>query len=78
LRRSFWSAGSPGFSLARFFIPLVGVVTLLVGILIWTEWPASGLWMIGTFVAIDMVFSGTRLIMLALNARCLPSSGTHP
>lgn len=56
---------------------LSGVVTLLLGMLIWAEWPASGLWVIGTFVAIDMIFSGTRLIMLALNVRSLPSSRTQ-
>ena len=61
----------------RAWLLLSGAVTLLLGMLIWAEWPASGLWVIGTFVAIDMVFSGTRLIMLALNARSLPSPGTH-
>jgi uncharacterized membrane protein HdeD (DUF308 family) len=61
----------------RAWLLLSGIVTLLLGMLIWAEWPASGLWVIGTFVAIDMVFSGTRLIMLALNARSLPSPGNH-
>lgn len=61
----------------RTWLLLSGTVTLLLGILIWAEWPASGLWVIGTFVAVDMVFSGSWLIMLALNARCLPSSGTQ-
>ena len=61
----------------RAWLLVSGVVTLLLGMLIWAEWPASGLWVIGTFVAIDMVFSGTRLITLALNARSLPSPGTH-
>lgn len=64
----------------RAWLTLRGVVTLLLGVLIWSEWPASGLWVIGTFVAIDMIFSGTWLIMLALNARSLPFPGTqkHP
>jgi uncharacterized membrane protein HdeD (DUF308 family) len=61
----------------RAWLLLSGAVTLLLGMLIWIEWPASGLWVIGTFVAIDMIFSGTRLIMLAVNARSLPSSGTQ-
>ena len=61
----------------RAWLLLSGAVTLLLGMLIWAEWPASGLWVIGTFVAIDMVFGGTWLIMLAVNARSLPSSGTH-
>ena len=61
----------------RAWLLLSGVVTLLLGMLIWAEWPASGLWVIGMFVAIDMIFSGTWLIMLALNARTLPSPGTQ-
>lgn len=61
----------------RAWLLLSGAVTFFLGILIWAEWPVSGLWVIGTFVAIDMVFGGTWLIMLALNARSLPSSGTH-
>ncbi len=61
----------------RAWLLVSGAVTLLLGLLIWAEWPASGLWVIGTFVAIDMVFSGSWLIMLALNARSLPPSGTH-
>src|SRR6476620_6996692 len=49
-----------------------GLVTLLLGILIWAEWPVSGLWVIGLFVGIDMLFAGTWMIMLALAARRLP------
>ena len=62
---------------SRAWLLVSGAVTLLLGILIWMEWPVSGLWVIGTFVAIDMVFSGSWLIMLALNARSLPSPGAQ-
>ncbi len=41
-----------------------GVVTLLLGILIVTMWPAAGLWVLGTFVAIDLIFSGWTLATL--------------
>lgn len=54
-----------------------GLVTLLLGILIWAQWPVSGLWVIGLFVGIDMIFAGTWLTMLALTARRLPSMGTQ-
>jgi uncharacterized membrane protein HdeD (DUF308 family) len=50
-----------------------GLITLLLGILIWMEWPVSGLWVIGLFLGIDMLFTGTWLIMLALAARRLPA-----
>jgi uncharacterized membrane protein HdeD (DUF308 family) len=54
-----------------------GLVTLLLGILIWAQWPVSGLWVIGLFVGLDMIFSGMWLTMLALAARRLPASGTQ-
>lgn len=46
-----------------------GLVTLLLGLLILVEWPASGLWVIGMFLGIDLVFNGAWLIMLALGVR---------
>lgn len=46
-----------------------GAVSLLLGLLIWNRWPASSLWVIGMFVAIDMIFQGWNYVMLALIAR---------
>lgn len=48
-----------------------GIVTLLLGLLIVGEWPASGLWIIGMFLGIDLLFSGTSLIMFAFGLRNL-------
>ncbi|MDD2903110.1 MAG: HdeD family acid-resistance protein [Syntrophales bacterium] len=48
---------------------LNGVVALVLGILIWNQWPLSGLWVIGFFVGIDLIFSGWASVMLALAAR---------
>jgi uncharacterized membrane protein HdeD (DUF308 family) len=50
---------------------LNGGVTLVLGILIWNQWPVSGLWVIGLFVGIDLIFSGWSSVMLALAARRL-------
>lgn len=50
---------------------LSGIVTLLLGLLIISEWPASGLWVIGMFLGIDLLFSGTSLIMFAFGLRNL-------
>lgn len=44
---------------------LSGLITLLLGILIAVHWPNSSLWVIGTFVGIDLIFYGFSLIMLA-------------
>ena len=49
-----------------------GAITLLLGVLIWAEWPASAFWVIGLFVGIDMIFTGSWLVLLALGIRRLP------
>jgi uncharacterized membrane protein HdeD (DUF308 family) len=56
--------------------PLVsGVIDLILGVLIWLEWPASGLWVIGLFVGISLLFRGFSWIGLGLALRTLPPSG---
>jgi uncharacterized membrane protein HdeD (DUF308 family) len=52
---------------------LSGAITLLLGVLIWRDFPESALWVIGTFVGIDLVFNGLSWVMLGLAARALPS-----
>lgn len=46
-----------------------GAITFILGVLIYSEWPLSGLWLIGAFVGIDMLLSGWSWMMLALSAR---------
>ncbi|MEX2112462.1 MAG: HdeD family acid-resistance protein [Pirellulales bacterium] len=53
---------------------LNGIITLALGILIWRQWPDSGLWVIGLFIGIDMIFYGWALVMLALGVRSLPAA----
>jgi uncharacterized membrane protein HdeD (DUF308 family) len=48
-----------------------GIVTLILGILIWREWPESAFWVIGLFVGIDMVFAGWSWVMTALAVRSM-------
>jgi uncharacterized membrane protein HdeD (DUF308 family) len=43
-----------------------GLITLVLGMLVLAEWPASGLWAIGLFIGIDLIFYGCTWIMLAL------------
>jgi uncharacterized membrane protein HdeD (DUF308 family) len=43
-----------------------GIVTLVLGILIWRGWPVSGAWAIGILVGIRLIFSG--MTMMALGA----------
>ena len=55
------------------WVLLNGAVTLFLGILIYKQWPTSGLWVIGLFVGIDLIFNGWAWIMLALGLRCAPA-----
>ena len=54
--------------------PLVsGIIDLVLGLLIWWEWPASALWVIGLFLGISLVFRGMHWIALGLAVRSLPT-----
>lgn len=57
----------------RFWLGLHGAINLLLGILIWQQWPESSEWVIGMFVGIDMLFNGLSLMMLGLAAKNLPA-----
>jgi uncharacterized membrane protein HdeD (DUF308 family) len=48
-----------------------GILNVLLGLLIWAEWPFSGLWVIGLFVGIELIFSGWMWVMIALALRDL-------
>jgi uncharacterized membrane protein HdeD (DUF308 family) len=41
-----------------------GVVSILLGVMITTQWPISGLWAIGTLVGVDLLFAGFGLIRI--------------
>ena len=51
---------------------LNGVVTLMLGLLIYKQWPMSGLNVIGLFVGIEMIFNGWTWLMLGVSLRSLP------
>ena len=46
-----------------------GIITLVLGGLILAQWPGSGLWVIGLFVGIDLIFYGFAWIALAAGLR---------
>ncbi|MGZ6298208.1 MAG: HdeD family acid-resistance protein, partial [Parachlamydiaceae bacterium] len=46
-----------------------GIISLLLGLLIWAQWPVSGLWIIGLFIGIDLIVLGWMWITLALAAK---------
>ena len=49
-----------------------GIIDVILGVMIWQEWPASGLWVIGLFVGINLLFRGVNWIALGLALRSLP------
>lgn len=46
-----------------------GFISLALGLMILIKWPSSGLWVIGLFVAIEMLSHGWACVMIALAAR---------
>jgi len=60
------------------WVLLNGVVTLLLGVLIWRQWPLSGLYVVGLFLGINLVVSGASYVSLGLAARKLPVGEAAP
>ena len=46
-----------------------GIITLILGILIWRQWPSSSVWVIGSLVGISLIFSDISRFMLSLAVR---------
>ncbi|MBN1461740.1 MAG: DUF308 domain-containing protein [Armatimonadetes bacterium] len=56
-----------------------GLLSMVLGVLIWRQWPVSGAWAIGLLVGIGVLFNGISLIALgsagrAITGRAAPSS----
>ena len=56
------------------WVLLNGVISLVMGVMIWRQWPASALWVIGLFLGIDLIFSGWSSVMWALKLRSIPKT----
>lgn len=46
-----------------------GLVTFLLGAMIYSNWPVSGLWVIGLFIGVDLILAGWTWIVLSLTAK---------
>ena len=55
---------------------LSGITSIVLGGVIAAGWPVSGLWVIGLFVAIELILNGWSCIVLALAARNAPGTAT--
>ncbi len=52
-----------------------GVISILLGVLIFMQWPVSGLFAIGLFVAIELIVDGWSCILFALAAKSAEARG---
>ena len=48
---------------------LDGIITLLLGLLIYVQWPSSSLWAIGTLVGVSMIISGIARVGMSMAVR---------
>ena len=48
---------------------LSGVLSLLLGVLIWNQWPLSGVWAIGILVGVELLSTGISLVILGSAVR---------
>ena len=48
---------------------LDGAISMILGVLVLRQWPASGLWVIGLFVGINLILHGSAWTALALSLR---------
>ena len=46
-----------------------GAASIVLALMIMAQWPLSGLWVIGMFVAIEMIMQGTSMISIAVAAK---------
>lgn len=50
-------------------VVLDGVITLVLGILVLSQWPVSAIWLIGLYIGISMLMSGLSLLVISLSTR---------
>ena len=55
-----------------------GIITLLLGLMIYVQWPSSTAWAIGILVGVSMIMSGISRVMLTLAARKVIGVETRP
>ncbi len=59
-------------------VVLSGLLSVLLGILIFGGFPGTGLWILGLFIAIELIFDGWAAIGFALAARDVREPGAAP
>jgi len=44
-----------------------GVISIILAIIIWTQWPTSAIWFIGLLVGVNLLFYGFSLLFITLD-----------
>jgi uncharacterized membrane protein HdeD (DUF308 family) len=52
-----------------FWVLVDGIITVLLGLMIYLHWPSSSVWAIGVLVGVSMIISGVTRVMLSLAVR---------
>lgn len=47
-----------------------GMLDLILGILIWRQWPVSGLWAVRILVGVNLLSTGIVFVALAITWKC--------
>ena len=56
---------------------ITGIISIILGIMIWGEWPTSAPWFLAFSLSIDIVFRGWALIMLASSIKQEPAAAEN-
>ena len=60
------------------WVLLDGIITLLLGLMIYMQWPSSSAWAIGTLVGVGMIISGVTRVMMSLAVRRAAQTVSSP
>ena len=53
-----------------------GIVSLLLGLLIWREFPLSGTWAVGVLVGVKLLFAGLSIVTVGSAVRSAGKAAT--
>lgn len=51
-----------------------GVITLVLGLMVWEGWPSSAIWFLGLAVGISLLLRGWSYVMFAIAVRSVPAA----
>ena len=52
----------------RVFMLINGLITILLGLMVYAHWPSGSAWILGLFFGINLIFNGFSQLMLGLSA----------